>query len=187
MTDTLLMTSTENGIAILVLFIFSAVGALIGKLSLRWLNPINSNKLCQAVTAANTGLAALILTGPNQNWRAYLIAGGWGLGAGWKNTVERFAVTQIIPVGQDAELMGFYLFSSQVIVWLPTLIFTSMNEAGVSQRVSITILIAFFMSGIGCLSLMDKYDDIVSAAGRTEITGETSTAEVIANEEEPIE
>ena len=187
MTDTLLMTSTENGIAILVLFVFSAVGALIGKLSLRWLNPINSNKLCQAITAANTGLAALILTGPNQNWRAYLIAGGWGLGAGWKNTVERFAVTQIIPVGQDAELMGFYLFSSQVIVWLPTLIFTSMNDAGVSQRVSITILIAFFMSGIGCLSLMDKYDDIVSAAGRTEITEETSVADANANEEAPIE
>lgn len=170
MTDTLLMTSTENGIAILVLFIFSAIGALLGKLSLRWLNPINSNKLCQLVTALNTGLAALILTGPNQNWRAYLIAGGWGLGAGWKNTVERFAVTQIIPVGQDAELMGFYLFSSQVIVWLPTLIFTSMNEAGVSQRVSITILIGFFMGGIGCLSLMEEYDEIVSAAGRLEAT-----------------
>lgn len=178
MTDTLLMSSTENGIAILVLFIFSAIGALIGKLSLRWLNPINSNKFCQAVTAVNTGLAALILTGPNQNWRAYLIAGGWGLGAGWKNTVERFAVTQIIPVGQDAELMGFYLFSSQVIVWLPTLIFTSMNEAGVSQRVSITILIGFFLGGIGCLSLMEKYDDIVFAAGRLEAA---ETAVVVAD------
>lgn len=169
MTDTLLMTSTENGIAILVLFIFSAVGALVGKFSLKWLDPIRSNQFCQIVTAANTGLAALILTGPNQNWRAYLIAGGWGLGAGWKNTVERFAVTQIIPIGQDAELMGFYLFSSQVVVWFPTLIITSMNEAGISQRVSITILIAFFMGGVGSLSLMDKYDDIVIASGRIDV------------------
>jgi hypothetical protein len=61
-----------------------------------------------------------------------------------------------------------------------------MNEAGVSQRVSITILIGFFFGGIGCLSLMEKYDDIVFAAGRLE-AAETAVVVANGNEEVPKE
>jgi MFS-type transporter involved in bile tolerance (Atg22 family) len=39
-----------------------------------------------------------------------------------------------MPCGQESELMGIYIFAGQILAWLPPLIFTAMNEAGVSMR-----------------------------------------------------
>ncbi len=164
MTDTLLMTVNESGIAILALFLFGIVGSIVGKYSVSCMNPIRSNMLCQVFTGIITGVAALIVTGPGQQMRAYVMAAGWGVGVGWKNVVERFALCKIIPKGQHTELMGFYLFSSQVLAWLPTLIFTVMNEAGISQRLGLLMLIAFFGGGMLALSMMGSYDEAVHLA-----------------------
>jgi MFS-type transporter involved in bile tolerance (Atg22 family) len=178
MTDTLQMTSSENGIAILLLFLFGILGTIIGKTSVKCINPIHSNQICQVMTGLNTGMAALILWGPGQQIRAYIVASIWGIGAGWKNTVERYTVTQIIPKGQDTELMGFYLFASQVLVWMPTLFFTIMNEHGVQQRVSILVLIAFFLGGLLSLWMMGSYDEAVRLARE----GENDNQQVMACE-----
>jgi MFS-type transporter involved in bile tolerance (Atg22 family) len=158
------MTATENGIAILLLFIFGIVGAFIGKMSVKIVNPILSNQICQVLTGLNTGMAALILYKPSQQIRTYIIASIWGIGAGWKNTIERFTITQIIPKGQDAELMGFYLFSSQILVWCPTLLFTILNEAGVNSRLSLMVLIVFFVGGLLSLWMMGSYEEVVRVA-----------------------
>lgn len=164
MTDTMLMKSSETGIAILLLFFFGIVGSSIAKYSVSYMNPIRSNMICQTFTAINIGIAALIMTGPGQQMRAYFMAACWGIGAGWKNVVERFITCEIIPKGQDAELMGFYLFSSQILIWLPTLVFTLMNEAGISQRVGLLTLIVFFLGGMCALCMMGSYDEAMQLA-----------------------
>lgn len=189
MTDTLQMTTVECGIAILLLFVFGIVGALIGQVSISttsssssssppadvsssttafWkINPLRSLQLCQIFAVGATAMAVLLLWKPGQQYQAYGVAAAWGTAAGWKNTVERFTVVQIIPKHAHAEMMGFYLFSTQVIAWLPTLIFTTLNEAGVSQRISICTLIFFFGVGFVCLFKMGSYDDVVRLAGIT--------------------
>jgi len=181
MTDTLQMTSSENGIAILLLFLFGILGTVIGKISVKCINPIHSNQICQVMTGLNTGMAALVLWGPGQQLRAYIVASIWGIGAGWKNTVERYTVTQIIPKGQDTELMGFYLFSSQILVWMPTLFFTIMNEHGVNQRVSILVLIAFFLGGLMSLWMMGSYEEAVRLASEGECMNQDSVEGSLEN------
>lgn len=169
MTDTLQMTSNEIGIAIIILFISSLVGVYIGKRSVSWMTPIQSIMICQIFTAGVTVLAVVILNRPGQSIRSYILASLWGIGAGWKIMIERFTVCQIIPKGgQDAELMGFYLFASQVLAWLPSLIFTVMNEAGVDQRIGLSTLIAWFVLGVICLCFMGPYDEAVRAAQEEE-------------------
>jgi len=174
MTDTLQMTVIENGISIFVLFIFAAIGTIIGQASIKVMNPIRSNQLCQLMSALATAAAAIILTGPNQQILTYIIAAFWGIGAGWKNTVERFAVTQLIPKNQDsdAEMMGFYLFSSQIFIWCPTLIFTSMNEANVDQRIGVAMLNVFFIGGIFCLCMVGPYEEALIIAHTATISGD---------------
>ncbi|GFH58915.1 hypothetical protein CTEN210_15391 [Chaetoceros tenuissimus] len=162
MTDTLEMSSTEVGIAILVLFLAGALGTVFATISSKCMNPIRSNQLSQIISAANTVLAMFILTGRGQQGRAYFISAVWGLCAGWQKTIERFTLTQIIPPEMDAEIMGFYLFTSQVLVWAPTLIFTALNEAGVSQRHAMLILNVFFVGGMIALCMMGNYDKAVS-------------------------
>ena len=164
MTDKLQLTVTENGTAIFLLFIFAAFGTGIGQVSVKFMNPIRSNQLCQLFALSATTIALFILTGPGQQFQTYIVASLWGITAGWKNTVERFTITQLIPKDQDAEMMGFYLFASQVLIWCPTLIFTTLNEAGYDQRIGLGMLNVFFLGGVICLGLMGSYDKAKQAA-----------------------
>mmetsp|Transcript_8172 Transcript_8172/g.12541 ORF Transcript_8172/g.12541 Transcript_8172/m.12541 type:complete len:490 (-) Transcript_8172:232-1701(-) len=174
MTDVLHMTPNENGIAIICLFFFAALGTIVGKKSIQWtrMNPIQSNQVSQIISAANTSIAALILTGPGQQARAYSIAAIWGIGVGWKITIERLIICRIIPKDQDAEFMGFYLFASQILVWLPTLVSTALNEAGISQRVGLFSLTLFFLAGVYFLCMMGSYEEAVARATQDEGSNE---------------
>ena len=169
MTDVIEMTSVEISISIIFLFLSGIVGTLMGKLSISYVNPITSNQICQGISIINTTIGALILTGPGQQTRTYIIGGGWGFVAGWKNMVERFTTTQIIPKGQHAEMMGFYLFSSIAISWLPTLIFTIMNEAEVNPRLSLATMNIFFLGGIFALNMMESYDQVIRIAAASTV------------------
>jgi MFS-type transporter involved in bile tolerance (Atg22 family) len=71
-------------------------------------------------------------------------------------------LSMICPVGQEAELSGFFVFSSNILVWLPPLIFTAMNESGISMQWGLMSLVIFFAFGIGLLSFMDKWENIRS-------------------------
>ena len=164
LTDVMALNSTENGIAILLLFIGSVPGALISKKFTLCINALWSAKVSVGIMAAITGLAALFLTGPGQQIRVYCIAFGWGIGTGWKYTAERCIVCQIIPEGQDAELMGYYLFAGQILIWLPSLIFTIINEQGVNMRIGIASVGGFFLVTLFAYFLMGPYAEAIRIA-----------------------
>eukprot|EP00970_Alexandrium_tamarense_P011851 scaffold2578_cov197-Alexandrium_tamarense.AAC.17 len=50
--------------------------------------------------------------------------------------------------------MGMYLFAGQILAWLPPLVFTAMNEAGVSIRISMLSLLVFWSTSIAFLQCM---------------------------------
>jgi hypothetical protein len=108
----------------------------------------------------------LILTGPNQQVATYCLAAVWGCGTGWKWTNDRLIASTIIPVGQDTELMGTYLFAGQCLTWLPPLLYTALNEAGVKAQYSLCSLGAWFLLGILALLKVGDYTTAVRAAGR---------------------
>ena len=62
--------------------------------------------------------------------------------------------------------MGTYLFAGQILTWLPPLVFTAMNEAGVSQRIGIGVMTVWFFIGILCLFLIGDYRKAVAMVGR---------------------
>jgi MFS-type transporter involved in bile tolerance (Atg22 family) len=51
----------------------------------------------------------------------------------------------VIPEGQNAKLMGIYIFFRQIIAWLPKLVFTILNEYEVSQHIGIATLNVYFL------------------------------------------
>eukprot|EP00550_Attheya_septentrionalis_P002669 CAMPEP_0198290240 /NCGR_PEP_ID=MMETSP1449-20131203/8187_1 /TAXON_ID=420275 /ORGANISM="Attheya septentrionalis, Strain CCMP2084" /LENGTH=548 /DNA_ID=CAMNT_0043988723 /DNA_START=9 /DNA_END=1655 /DNA_ORIENTATION=- len=167
MTDQLEFTSTENGIAILILLLASIPGCLISTIVTKRINPVRSLQICLMLVAINTACAALVLVGPGQQLATYAFAAGWGLATGWKYPAERVIYCSIIPPGQDAQLMGTYLFAGQILTWLPPLIFTSLNEAGVSMRISVASLDVFFVCAFSILFLIDDYQSVVDLAKQT--------------------
>ena len=62
--------------------------------------------------------------------------------------------------------MGFYLFADQCVSWLPPLVFTAMNEAGVSERLGLSSIVIFFALGLLAYWKMGSYDDCMTKANR---------------------
>jgi MFS-type transporter involved in bile tolerance (Atg22 family) len=169
LTDTLEFDSTENGIAVLAMLLGSVPGGFVGGRTIRWINPIRSGILATLVLAINTIVAAVVLTGPGQQLVTYGLALVWGLGTGWKWTADKSLVSSTVPDGQDAELMGLYLFSGQALTWVPPLVYTALNESGAGPRVGIGTLSAYFAAGVVALACMGNYRDAVELAGRVRL------------------
>ena len=178
LTNQLQFTSLENGIAILVMLIASVPGGVLaGWCTARFHNPIWTSIASVTIMAVNTLVVGIVLQKPGQQIATYILAAGWGLGTGWKWTADRLLSSTIIPTGQDAELMGMYLFAGQVITWVPPLVFTGLNEAGVSQRIGIISLDVFFViSGIAYL-LMGSYKEAIEVASRHKPPADTRPIE----------
>lgn len=168
-TTRLAFTSQENGIAIVLMLTGSIPGAYAAGWTTRRFNPIISAIAATFVLAVTTIVAAIILKQPGQQLQTFILAVVWGVGTGWRWTTDRLLVSTIIPSGQDAELMGVYLFAGQVLTWLPPLIFTVINEQGIDERVGVGTLSIYFVLGIVALLCMGNYQKAVEVAGRSEL------------------
>ena len=159
--EVLNFSSFDSGIAFLVFVFFSAIGCYISPISVKKINPIRSDQLCLSFMTCSTVFSVVFMRSIEQRNLYFIFAMLWGLAAGWKCTIERYLVCSIIPKGQDAELMGVYLFSGQSLSWLPPLVFTAMNEAGVPISLSMLSLISFWIISLFFLQCMGSYDNIV--------------------------
>ncbi len=81
--------------------------------------------------------------------------------------IERYLAITIIPKNKDAELMGAYLFFGQILAWLPPLVFTALNEAGVSIRISMLSLLLFWFISVTCLQIMGPYENALRQANES--------------------
>jgi len=150
----------------IALLMGSIPGGILGGVVTARFNPIISIFSAIGLLLANTIAFGLILEGPGQQMETYLLAAVWGCGTGWKWTTDRLVASTIIPVGQDAELMGTFLFAGQCLTWLPPLLYTGLNESGVDPRLSICSLSIWFLLGIFALIAVGDYRTAVVAAGR---------------------
>ena len=165
-TDTLNFSSVENAAAMLIILIGGIPGALVAGKTVTLFNPVRSNILATSVLTVVTIAVAVVLKGPGQQMETYILASIWGLGLNWKWTTDRLLAATLIPEGQDAELMGVYLFAGQVLTWVPPLVFTAMNEAGVSQSISIGCLSVYLFLGLLALCRIGDYRTAVAQTGR---------------------
>jgi MFS transporter, UMF1 family len=97
----------------------------------------------------------------------------WGTGVGWKWTCDRLTASSIIPAGQDTELMGVFLFAGQCISWLPPLVYTAINEAGVTQRIGVASLNVWLVISLLGYCLIGGYTTARSLSRRTLPKSET--------------
>eukprot|EP00934_Nitzschia_sp_Nitz4_P003804 Nitzschia sp. Nitz4//scaffold232_size35869//2212//3840//NITZ4_007802-RA/size35869-processed-gene-0.1-mRNA-1//1//CDS//3329543315//3794//frame0 len=162
MTDQLGFTASENGIAILILLVCGLPGTrLAAWVSTRY-NPKRSLQLCLLLWIVNTTLAAIFLRGPNQQRLTYFFAMIWGLAMGWIYPSENTLYVTIIPKGHEAELMGVFICASQVLAWLPPMVFSIMNEFGFSLQVGMFALTGYFFLSLAILTAwLGDYNDAV--------------------------
>merc|ERR1712045_849954 len=82
---------------------------------------------------------------------AFIYAVVWGILLGWFYPAELLIFSMIMPKDQEAELSGFFIYCTQILGWLPPLVFTVMNESGINLSWGGIHLNAYFFLGF-CLT-----------------------------------
>ena len=161
------MTVTEIAIVSIVMLFCNVPGALLSKFMCRKINPLNSFRCAEMLFAVTNALIAGTVSGPEKKNLVYLYAAMAGIAFGWMFPSQRTLTVALIPKGRETEMMGLISFFGQILGWLPALIFTLMNEAGIDMRWSLSIVSFFLVTSCLITFLCGSYDDAVALVEHT--------------------
>ena len=147
------MTGAQIGIFFLVALLGALPGSKIGAIITSRNNPNISWRLSMIYLITTTIVGVFVLDKGLHNV-AYMWGVVVGLGLGWFYPVEHLFFSMLLPKGQEAELSGFFVYCTQILGWLPPLIFSIMVENGINQRYGILVVQIFFAIAIGLLSML---------------------------------
>jgi hypothetical protein len=143
------LSGTMTGLVLMYTQLVGVPGALI------FFGIANKIGLSRAlVVAYSFWLVATILaylTWTDQNTpmaNIWIVMTIFGTGGGGGLSLARSTFSGLIPKGREAEFMGLYNFSSKVIAWSGTVLFTAVNESTKSFPKAFVSLSAFFAIGI---------------------------------------
>ena len=157
------------GIFFLVSLIFSIPGSILGAYVTRILDPKRSWRLSMLVLFLWSSVGAIVLEFLPENlvsYLCYLWGAGIGLCLGWFYPTEKLFFSMCLPKGQEAELSGFFVYSSQILGWLPPLLFSVMVEANVGQTYGVVAVGCFLPLAAGIISCAAPWPEILEDCGR---------------------
>lgn len=158
---TLRMVGIEVGITNLILLIFTIPGSLFSNWLMQKKNPLITFRYGLIFLTFVIATTVGALDRPERkNW-TYLVAVFWGIAYGWIFPAQRTLQVTLTPRGQETEIMGMFTFVTQVIGWLPALIFSIMNEKGVDMRWGVSVLAWFLLLSVLLLFGVGDYDAAV--------------------------
>lgn len=153
-------STQEIGIFFLVTLIFTLPGSRLGAFVTRKTSPMISYQLSMLFLMITAIVGALILE-EGRTVVAYAWGAVIGIELGWFYPVENLAFSILLPKGQEAEIAGFYVYCTQILGWLPPLIFSILVEADIHQKYGIMVVQVFFGIAIAIIFLMPKWDAAV--------------------------
>lgn len=167
-TKVLKMDSSEVGFVFIVALFSTVPGTPLQQLICQRTDPKISWVLNFFFTAIVSVVGTFALT-EDRKFLAYVWGALWGFSFTWYISTKTVIFSAILPKGQDSEFSGFFVYASQILVWLPPLLYSVMVEAGMNQQWGLMPL-AIFSFVAGLLSLfMAPWTEImktVSVAGR---------------------
>jgi len=152
------MNSQQVGIFFFIVLVFSLPGTQIGSYVTRKTNPNASwrlSMLCMAIVA-DVGVF-LLDTVPKESshFYGYVWGGCVGIFIGWFYPTENYLFSLIVPKEQEAELAGFFVYCSQIIGWLPPLMFSIIVENGYNQKWGVLAVTGFHFIAIFIISFQE--------------------------------
>jgi MFS transporter, UMF1 family len=171
------LSGTEIGIFFLVVLIATLPGAFLSSKITNWLrSPNRSWQLCLAFLIVCTAGGALIVDQSPQ-FVAYIWGVCSGILLGWFYPTEHLFFSMILPHGQEAELSGFFVYCTQILGWLPPLIFSILVDNHVSQTYGVMSLSVFFLIAILFLSRAASWSEVLAATAAISALAAAETPE----------
>ncbi len=131
MVEVLKLSASKIGIVYLITLFLTMPGSVLAYWVCNKTNPLTALKINIILISGVNLVFYLNLKDPSDANLMFGIAFIWGICAGWYYPLEKMVFSMIIPSGQESELTGFFLYCTRILSWLPPLIFTAINEAGI--------------------------------------------------------
>lgn len=157
------MTAFQISITLLILLASHLPGTIISRFVCNKYNPLVSYRMAMVAFAVASSLAAWLINTPLV---AYIFACLWGMCLGWIYPSQKVLFCTLIPKGQEFEFMGLFTFFGHILGWLPTILFTVMNERGVNIRWGFAVLPIFYILAFLCTCFMGDYNEAVELVGK---------------------
>lgn len=155
------MDGTQVGIFFLVTLLFSLPGSQLGAYMTRRTDPNTSWKWCMFTLAIVANGGAFLLDFIQIQWASYLWGACMGIFLGWFYPTENCFFSMICPAQQETELSGFFVYSSQILGWLPPLCFSLMVEHGLNQKWGVLVITCFHLVAIGICCMQEPWEKLV--------------------------
>ncbi len=164
MNEVMNLTAPQIGIVYLIVLLSTVPGSIIANWISNKMNPMQALKINLFIFVGVNFGAFLNIKDEDDINLAYAVAFLWGCLSGWYFPLVKLIFSIIIPSGQEAELAGFFLYCSQILSWLPPLVFTVMNEAGVHLRWGGMHLNIYLFIGFLFFMYMPHWQECVESA-----------------------
>lgn len=150
------LSSAIIGIVFLVAQLVGILGAFLFHVIGKKIGYQKSLLLSYILFSACVILGFILLVDESSKAWVWPISLLFGVAIGSSIALSRAAVSGMIPIGREAEFMGFYNFSNKVFSWMGTLLFTLVNEQTGSIRfaflsISGLFVLAAIFQGIVCV------------------------------------
>lgn len=170
--EVLKFDSTQISLLFVIVLCFTIPGAYFANWLAVKTNPITGIKI-QIVTFIAVNFAAfLTLSDPSKEIPAYCFGAVWGFWIGWYYPLEAMIYSAIVPKGQESELAGFYLYCTQILSFLPPLVFTIMNEADINLKWGGVHLDCYIFVALFFFHFMLPWEECLEAAKVNELKEE---------------
>jgi len=168
LSETLQMNSTEIGVFFLATLLCTLPGTQLGAWVTRRCgnDPNRSWKMSMVALLVVLIVGAVVLDELPPQYRnfSYLWGACVGTCLGWFYPTENLFFSMCLPKGREAELAGFFVYCTQILGWLPPLLFTLLVEADVHQKYGVIVTSFGFLVAVGLLSMTAPWDEIVLEA-----------------------
>mmetsp|Transcript_29483 Transcript_29483/g.44633 ORF Transcript_29483/g.44633 Transcript_29483/m.44633 type:complete len:612 (-) Transcript_29483:67-1902(-) len=156
------MKALQLSITVLIMFCTQIPGSVVSSYLCKNFNPFISYRVALATFAISSAITAVVLN-PEQIWLVYIFSGIWGFAFGCFYSTQRVLFCNLIPQGKQFEYMGFFAFFGNLLSWLPPILFTILNERGVSMRIGFALLPIFSFVALFFTLFMGSYSDALQA------------------------
>jgi MFS-type transporter involved in bile tolerance (Atg22 family) len=156
------LSSRDLGITVMIVLVLTIPGNWLAHFSMNKYDPLSSLRICILIWSVFPLIFALAITHPNHQARLFALATIWGLLTGWKEPVDKTILCACVPSGIEAEMMGLYVFASQILSWVPPLVFTLMNENGISMKYGLSSFGGYLLLAFLCLLAMGNYKRVLA-------------------------
>mmetsp|Transcript_16874 Transcript_16874/g.36603 ORF Transcript_16874/g.36603 Transcript_16874/m.36603 type:complete len:545 (-) Transcript_16874:1662-3296(-) len=161
------MKVSEISVVSLVMLFSNIPGALLSRFMCKKVNPLNSFRLAEISFAIVNALIAGTVTGPERKNLVYFYAALMGVSFGWMFPSQRTVAVALIPKGQETEIMGLIAFFGQILGFLPAMIFTALNEAGVDMRWGVGSVSFFLLTSCLCTFMCGDFNEAVAKVAQS--------------------